>query len=253
VADIKAFLREQERIYRERFRQQEAVVRREGFKPDPVVTGEKGGFLVVFLPDFTTRFWMPMILSLVGDELARCGIPHIRYTANPFRYLPANVHSTISDYNVADGYVPFSGTATNRAVDSLLVTNLQFAVRKAVRSLPVTTREQCAVQYRMPLLCNSTTVIAPGTPNEEWLIVVERIIERCASAGIELRRPWGAHMTLARFTEAVEPKKVRKSLSLVRGIQPSVTLRPHSIGVGTFTFNARDGFRANWLHKIRLY
>lgn len=248
MADIKAFRREQERIYRERFRHQEAMIRREGFKPDPIVTGERGGVLVAFLPDLEARWRMRDILDLLGRCITTCDVSHIRYATTPFRHHRATVHSTISDCEVADHFVPSLDMVTNRFIDML-----RFNVAKTVRSLPMTTRKRCVIRFNKPLLCNSTTVIAPGEPSEEWLIVVDRIIRRCRSAGIDLRDPWGAHMTLARFTETTEPWRAKQLLPLVHEIRPRVSFQPRSIGVGTFTFNVRDGFQANWLHRIRLY
>ena len=154
-------------------------------------------------------------------------------------------HSTISDYRTADGFV-------DDEPHRLVIDELAPVIRQAVVALPRITRNHCAIGYRRRLLCNQTTVIAPGEPSEEWLIIVERIIERCLDAGIPLREPWGAHMTLARFHDACLPSQSGGFLRAAAAIKLDVTLCPRFIGLGAFTCTTRNGFRVEWRHRIRL-
>lgn len=240
MADILTFRKGQEAIYRERFRQMEPLIRKDGFKSDTVFANRRGGLLVAFLPDKYTAWCMRKVIESMNRAAQAVAAPVNVYGADMF-------HSTISDFRAADGFLP------DNEAHRLAIDDLQLAIKHTVASLPGITRNHCAIEYQRRLLCNQTTVIAPGEPNEEWLTVVEQVIARCQDAGITLRKPWGAHMTLARFTDAFGPPESGDLLRATKEIFcPNATLCPRYIGLGAFTCSTDEGFRVDWWHRIKL-
>ena len=240
MAAIQAFRESEERIYRERFRRMAPQIRKEGFKADPVFANQRSGVLIAFLPDPYTAWCMRQVIASVNTAVQAYGVPVSVYGAEVF-------HSTISGYQATDG-APVGLETRGSTIDD----TLQPAIAHAIKTLPRITRNRCAIKYHHRLLCNPTTVIAPGEPNEEWLLIVERLIARCKNAGITLRKPWGAHMTLARFTANYRPSSFNGFLGALAKINPDAVLRPRSIGIGIFTCSTDGDFRVDWRCKIQL-
>lgn len=82
-------------------------------------------------------------------------------------------------------------------------------------------------------LFNREAVIAAGRPNAAFWRVGEALQAAGRAYGLDLRMPWGAHMTVARFLRSSD--NVAGLLRLMRGTAVLGPTRPGAIVVGHYT------------------
>lgn len=137
-------------------------------------------------------------------------------------YRTENVHTTISDMNVSEDF----------RVNRTTLDNLANLISESKEKIQVPT-----IDYG-EWLANQNTVIAGGIPNEAFLNTSQYLVEEANRRGINLRLPWGAHITSGRFKE--QTKSVDKLLTLLSS-QPLGKSTPFAIDVGYFDFSP-EGF-----------
>jgi len=149
-----------------------------------------------------------------SDRISNC-VPALTYDRD-------TIHTTISDYGLSEDFEP----------DQSILRKLCDAV--------LSMEESPIIDYTS-WLYNPNTVIVAGNPNRQFLEIAEEIKTNAQGKGIELRLPWGAHITANRFTK----KKTRNELSdFFKLMQEAPILgksKPEHLDVGHFKLN-KQGF-----------
>lgn len=200
------FLKEQERIYR-KFKR--AEVRTLGTKPDEFVSGKRtaGYFLAYRYPTHVTE-----AVSKVSTRISEI-VPAMIYDGDI-------IHTTISDCLLEQEDIPDEGMLDN-LIDAASVIEGEVAPE-------ITFNE---------LLCNRTTVIFAGMPDQQFLSLSRLIIDEAAKYGVKLRDPWGAHVTVARFLDTVSAERLGALFGLLEESRSLGTVRPDRVDAGYFQLN----------------
>ncbi len=214
--DFAAFLEKQESIYN-KFRDT-SKINAEGVKAS---VPNQGGYLIAFRhPEKITD-----ALGEFSHQVSRI-TPAIVYNES-------NGHTTLSDYQLQEGFTP----------DNQTLDKLSRIVHANLRSM-----EKVKIDYNVWLV-NQSSVIAAGLPNEAFLDAAKKIVGHASKNDVELRLPWGAHITTSRFSEA--QKDVADLLAYVRTGKPLGTSSPEYIDVGHFTFSPQ-GFELHTHERFEL-
>jgi len=189
-------------------------------KTVPNIPESQGGYLILLRhPEEVSEK-----AASFSDRISNC-IPALNYDRD-------TIHTTISDYCLSEDFEP----------DQSILRKLCDAV------LPI--GDSSIIDYTS-WLYNPNTVIVAGNPNRQFLEIAEEIRTNAQMNGIELRLPWGAHITTNRFTE----ERTRKELSdFVKLMQEAPVLgvsKPQSIEVGHFTLD-KQGFRITTYERFTL-
>jgi len=112
-------------------------------------------------------------------------------------------------------------------------------------------------------LYNESTVIASGTPTKEFYEAFDKIgYKICSEVSSDLIKPWGAHITTARFKEEKSAEQMQEFFHLMR-TTPAIStqkkknrnytgiVKPTSIDVGSFDFSA-EGFEYTVSDSLKL-
>jgi 2'-5' RNA ligase len=199
------FLTKQGEVY-DRFRNTSRV-KTLGLEPT-IPQSPQGGYLIILrhpkeiaerVADFSRR---------IADS-----VPAVVYDAE-------TVHTTISDYGIQEGFKPDEG---------ILRKLCQVVARRKIRETPV-------ISYT-EWLYNQNTAIVAGNPNETFLHLAEEIRSEADKEGINLRPPWGAHITTNRFKEKRTPQELGDFFRLMQEAPILGTSRPEFIDVAYFDFS----------------
>jgi hypothetical protein len=60
---------------------------------------------------------------------------------------------------------------------------------------------------------NADTVIVKGVPSYHFLDISQKVVEKGKKQGLELRMPWGSHITATRFSEELSPEELKGFLN----------------------------------------
>lgn len=205
--DFKTFLDKQKDTYTG-FKNSRETVLKEGLNQNPYKG--KGSYFIAFRPRVHDR-------EII--ETAASGILEIIPSAVP--YNASNIHITITDIGQKENFTP-----DMEMLDRL--TNIVLASMKNIR--------KPEINYQGWLI-NKDAVIIKGIPNMEFLEAAYIIQENGRKEGLELRLPWGAHITTARFDEAITPGyQVDILVKYVDNISKIGKIAPFCIDVGCGIF-----------------
>lgn len=215
---FKEFIEKQTEIYG-KFRR-EGVSK--GINPSNQVTEGLGGYLIALRhPSRITD-----ALGAFSERIARV-VPAITYG-------PRNAHTTVSDFEVSPEF----------HIDPRILNVLG----NSIISLRATASPE--IDYS-GWLYNGNIVIVAGKPNPRFLSLAESVIEACKKKDIELRLPWGAHITAARFTESRPAKDLKDFLALMREAPILKKSKPTSIDVCYYHMD-KKGFNLEVYDRFRL-
>lgn len=184
IMELSDFLNKQREIY-DKFRNNK--VKETGINPKQELLKGVGSYLIVF------RHSLDVIESL--DEFSykvSREIPSITYGLS-------NAHTTISDYELGPEFIPKKQTLEKLTLATSIASE---------RSVP-------KINYN-EWLYNGDSIIAAGIPDGQFLEIVEHIIDNSKRLGIDLRYPWGSHITAARFTAPKKPEELRAFFELIK-------------------------------------
>ncbi len=217
--DFKEFLTKQEEVYN-RFRDT-CKMEAEGTKPN-IPQKSQGGYLIAFR--HSTE-----ITQKVEDFSRRLAqtVPLIIYNTK-------TIHTTISDYGIKEDFVP-----DKDVLDKLCF----FAGRYRVVDQP-------KISYK-EWLYNQNTIIVAGMPNSIFLETAQKIYSLGEKKGVQLRMPWGAHITAGRFTEQTSPKELSDFFKLMKEAPVLGESRPAKIDVAYFNFSP-EGFKVTVCERFSL-
>jgi hypothetical protein len=89
--------------------------------------------------------------------------------------------------------------------------------------------------------------------NENFLKLALDLRRKAEERGLELRLPWGAHITASRFTEKKSPEQIKDLLAFLsekRAVEIGESV-PRQIDVGIFVLN-KEGFQINVAESLIL-
>lgn len=231
--EFQAFLDKQAGIYGN-FAKGMALAIQEGTTPDPVITGKKGGYLLFLRPSHT----ITQVVAEFSREAAEIVSGLVPYDYD-------TIHTTISDYSVADNFMAEESAehANNLLALSCSAKNVKFAIIG---------HNGVSCSYAGGFVFNKTTLILQGIPNETFLQVAKISLLAAAEKNVILRMPWGSHITAGRFSVSNSPEQAAALAELCqktnRSIPPEEQLF-RSVGVGWFTSD-ENGFN---LRKVVSY
>jgi hypothetical protein len=213
MLDFQEFLEGQQNIYDDNFRGKEDLVRRDGVKnwrPDGSITA---GYHVSF------KYGS-------GDSDLLAGLSKRVVASAPegsaMFYPRRIVHTTLSDY----GITPIEDF--RRSED--ILGDMSSAISDVLPKIRAPRIRLGNVKY------NQTAVIVAGHPSEAFVDATNEVIEACGREGVELRAPWGAHTTIARFTRDVPANEMDEFFESVEGLNVDrETVMPY-LDICTFAF-----------------
>lgn len=229
-ARFNAWVTKQDGIY-QKFDQDRAIaVRDTGMKPDSVIADKKGGYLIALRLHYDIASQIEQFCQEVKQIAPALAV-----------YDAQSVHTTISDYLVAPGFVP-SESADHHSILEKLSRSVRFIGGLGEHILGCT--------YSGGFTFNQTTLILKGNPSESFLGISEYAIEQARFNGLELRLPWGAHVTCGRATKVIEAHAVKALSELCDRHIIEVRTFPsfYSVDVGWFTSD-EDGFHPHFVGK----
>jgi hypothetical protein len=232
--EFQAFLDKQAGIYGN-FAKGMALAIQEGTTPDPVITGNKGGFLLFLEPS-----------NSIVEIVAELGLRARNIVPGILTYSYENTHTTISDYRVADGLRPDADEQHKVVLEALRRT--AWAVGKKIALLG-----GVSCTYRNGFVFNKTTLILQGIlSNDHFPNIAETALAVAEENQITLRIPWGAHVTGGRFSLSNSPEEAVALAELCRVTNQRLPAGEQffkGVGVGWFTTD-KNGFN---LHKETVY
>jgi len=205
--EFEEFLTKQEEVYN-RFRDT-SKLKAEGTKPN--IPKHQGGYLIVFRHPLE-------IAQRVGEFSNRISqtVPAIVYDAN-------TVHTTISDFGIKEDFVPEKNT-----------------LRRLCNSVKETVIIGKPIISYSEWLYNQNTVLVAGIPNQRFLEIAQKIYSSGEKNGVQLRLPWGAHITSNRFTEQKTPEELKDFFKLMKEAPVLGESVPENIDVAYFDFSPEE-------------
>ncbi|MEW9096902.1 MAG: hypothetical protein AB2417_17640 [Clostridiaceae bacterium] len=213
------FIEKQEKIYAE-FRDTSKV---EADGVIPQISYNKGGY----------------IIALRHSDNIVAGIEQftekISRVTPIIKYEESNIHTTLATYQVVDGFSPAKDILEN--LMNIVCDN--FSLIKKIE-----------IDYHEWLM-NQDSGIAGGTPNLDFYENVRRIVEYAHGCGIDLKFPWGAHITISRFLEKISHEQTLELLNIFKNSNPLGISRPKYIDVGYFILTPKN-FKINVFERFEI-
>ncbi len=184
------FFRGQRRVYA-RFDEHMKIACKEGLKPDPVLSECRGGYLLFFELDHKVA------------ELLRVLRVYISEIPGVVAYQPSVLHTAISDYKALPAFDPDNACdcdETLKNLDTICTKTNLFTMHSNYRM---------GVSYE-GLVFDQTTLILKGIPGLGFPAVAQEAVDIAKEEGVELRMPWGAHITVARFNQKISRSVARQ-------------------------------------------
>jgi hypothetical protein len=173
----------------------------------PYVKEPMAGYLVAFqyntqLMDALTTF-LPQISACIPSKLCSHN----------------SIHTTITVYQQQS----FQRFRPDEKILKVLDTACQEIEPHVLRAVSITFHEW---------LFNREAVIVAGQPNDAFWEVGERVQRNGKRHGLDLRMPWGAHITVARYLR--DSEKVNELASLVKKAPILEESKPATVWVGHY-------------------
>ncbi|OHA27742.1 MAG: hypothetical protein A3C08_03225 [Candidatus Taylorbacteria bacterium RIFCSPHIGHO2_02_FULL_47_18] len=216
--NLERFLKVQEQTYKEI---RDLRVLDTGAKADVALQERRGGFFVslIHASDITRN------AARLSSKIAHI-VPSITYQCE-------HIHTTVG--RVIKEFGPHfycdPDSETNRNVLALLGEIVKDAMTKLNTPYP----KIIYTEY----LTTRNSVIAIGAPNEWFTNFAEALVDISKQAGMEIAPPWGAHITVSRFTEKITKKELGGLSDLLRIYTPLGISIPVAVAIG-YTFRRRE-------------
>lgn len=202
------FVDNAERIYKQNLRGRQRLVQTEGIQADPVFLQKAGGIGVVFrypssFSDDVIAYSQQLAEQSGGVALGQALHTTIRFaTANGFVFDPDR--------------------------DTPIMAGLAASLRqKVATTLPYFLKES-AINFSA-VVYNHFAVVAPGKPNHACYTLLEYLYN--AAGLLPEAMPWGAHMTLVRFSEPRLPEELAAFFDLLQTPKSFGEARPNRVDV----------------------
>lgn len=205
---------------------------RAGMNPDPFVTERKGGYYLFRRVD-------PELAYLV-EHVGRV----IHKIAPEVLVYPGDVlHTTYTDFRVASGFDPSTDQDHHHVLQAF--DTIASGIAKLTER-----RKLCAAATYGEVLFGLNAFVLEGfscdsSHLDDSLFMQE---EGKRLLGVELRLPWGAHVSFGRVASPISAEKVRKLADYCRSLYPVTVDRIYPyVGVeaGWYTVSPEGGFQAH--------
>ena len=216
--DFTEFIAKQEEVYN-KFRDI-SKLEIEGTKPS--IPDSQGGYLIIFRHPLKVTEKVEGFSKRISQI-----VPAIVYDS-------ATIHTTISDFGIKEGFAP----------EKDILEKLCNSARR------VFFKDTPAISYS-EWLYNQNTVIVAGMPDETFLEIAQGIYSSGEKNGIKLRMPWGAHITVNRFTEQKSPEELKDFFKLMKEAPVLGKSVPENIDVAYFDFSPK-GFKTTTYERFKL-
>ena len=213
----------------EKFARQMVAGVMDGMKPDPFVIERKGGYLLFRRPN-----------PEVAAKVAEFGEMVKQITPSVLVY-PENVlHSTFTDYQVWPNFIP------SEALDHGHVLEQLDTIVKIFPRVHAST-----VVYKRALFGLNAFVLE-GESDELFYLCACAMHGIGQGLGMNLRMPWGAHLTFGRTSGEVSPAHVAELAELCSSVYPLISGPQHfvSLEAGWYTMDPEKGFVAHITSKV---
>lgn len=210
----------QEQVYAH-FRANAHELEEQGTLVDPTIKQEVGAILVFLRLDYRSMQRIEDFSRQINDQ-----VPSIVY-GRP------NSHCTVGAISARDRF------ALNRE-DRMLMDQIKETISPTAARLQRLMEE---ARYTInEFLYSRTSVIGAGIANQAVREIIQAIHSNCLNHEIPLTPPWGAHTTVARFGEAVEPESLDGLLQTLQNYPMLADCSVASLEVGYCTTDSRRGF-----------
>ncbi|GIU68973.1 MAG: hypothetical protein KatS3mg002_0209 [Candidatus Woesearchaeota archaeon] len=209
------FLQKQGEIY-DRFKDEDKFLK-DGVIPN--VKPQQSGYLVIFRhPDSIAERVQKL------SEKINTITPVVLYSKS-------HIHTTITDYKL---------TEEDFTPDKNVLENMARAVHDIKKDITA------SEIFYFDWFTNSNTVIAAGTPDDNFLDVAQKYLTAAEKIGLTtnpkeggIRMPWGAHITAARYMNKLDPvkdkEKIKELLNTIKSTPVLGISKTEFIDVGYFT------------------
>lgn len=217
MTDLDKFLEGQEKIYSSKFGKHLLMER--GIVPEvPQPHHLVGGYLISFRHPFRVSRAVEDFSRRIEDE---SGIPIQVYHS-------CDLHTTISDMDKREGFL----------IKEEVLDGLTKCVRDALNSMEKVKKP--TINFSR-WLYNPGAIVVAGNPNQSFVDISEAIYSVGKERGINIRMPWGAHITACRFTESRSPDELSDFFKLMEKAPEIGNSNPRYIDVGRLRYTS-DGF-----------
>lgn len=151
------------------------------------------------------------------------------------KYHEDNIHTTLSTFQVLDNFA-FDETI----LDS--VTNIVQANLPLIKNVKIDYNEW---------LMNESTGIVGGKPNLAFFENIKKVVEYALKRGIQLKFPWGAHITISRFLEKISNEQTLELLNLFKNSKPLGISTPEYVDVGYSVLTPKE-FKLNVYERFKV-
>ena len=204
--DFTPWLNDQNAVYSKRFLEAgstpktpeaqtlEAAFNDVGVVPAPVIANGQGGYLIMLRH--------PQIIT---DKLAE--FTHV--LASQFPIIPydgKNAHTTFSDYGLVETKDGKAFELSEETLDRLAL---------AVSNIDLFSFNTPIIRFDSWLYNQNSVIVSAEPIDDAFTRVATAIIGSAKNEGLELRAPWGSHMTAARFTQPIAGKDLHNFKKLM--------------------------------------
>lgn len=196
------FLKRQENIFRKDFICNEKV-KQEG--------------IICTLPNLESCYYVALVFSDEVNAKIEKFSKKISNLVPTITYNSANIHTTL-----ANGYI----TRGDFKVDKNIIDKLSDIVMDV-------SKKKISPLIHHSWLINSGGIISATYGNEGFFNAAYEINQEAKKRGLELNFPWGAHMSVNRFSEAKKPDQIKDLLSFIEQAKPLGQISPIKITLGT--------------------
>lgn len=202
------FINKQNRIYDE-FRDTSKVMV-EGIVPK--IFENEGGYIIAYRhPENIVKR-----VEEFSEKVSRI-VPSIKYHKD-------NLHTTFATYSVSNNF----------QVDKYTLEKLSNIISSNLALI-----KEVEIDYSEWLI-DQTTGIVGGIPNKEFFENAELIVKAAKQDEIELKLPWGAHITTNRFLQTIPKNQIVELISLFKNSKPLGISKPKYIDVGYFNTTSKE-------------
>ena len=212
------FLKRQDEVFRKDFICDEKV-KREG--------------IICTLPDLEYCYYVALVFSDEVNAKIEKFSKGISNLVPAVTYNSANIHATL-----ANGYI----TRGDFKFDNDVINKLSEIVRSA-------SKKEIFPLVHYSWLINSGGIISAAYGNEGFFNVAYEINQEAKKRDLELNFPWGAHMSVNRFSEAKRPDQIKDLLSFIGQAKPLGQISPIKITLGT-GYTTKNEFLLNEYDRV---
>ncbi len=137
-------------------------------------------------------------------------------------YDAQTIHTTVSDYGIKEDF-DWDGNTLDK---------LCFCVKDVLS-------EDSPKLFYKNWVYNQNTIVIEGIPDKSFFSFVKKVYDYVYENGINLRFPWGAHITAGRFTKQKNSGELSEFFKVMKEAPIIGESKPEFVDVGYFTFNKK--------------